>query len=237
MSKRMSFSFQFAFRIRIFTMVQHAYFCDDLSIEITGLIVSRGSLEISPSFLPEAPSSAGFLDICEPPHVWMSRRNGAANPGRHGVRIAREPCRESESRVRECHRSTSTWCTRIYYEQTRMRTRTRHASGQRAYVIIIAAHVVSRIFCPRIPFSILAKVVIGQPSCVCPAQNPHVQIRSTLRPISYFEIYISKKETRIIGFSQKILHSRSTSKPFKNLYFTKEIFEILKFRNKTLKEN
>lgn len=69
MSKRMSFSFQFAFRIRIFAIVQHVYSCDDLSIEITGLVVSRGSLEISPPFLPEAPSSAGFLDICEPSHV------------------------------------------------------------------------------------------------------------------------------------------------------------------------
>lgn len=36
-----------------------------------------------PLSLPGAPSSAGFLDICEPSHVWMSRRNGATNPELH----------------------------------------------------------------------------------------------------------------------------------------------------------
>lgn len=156
----------FLFRIRAFAIV-HAYSCGDLSIEIAGLVSPVDPSKFLPLSLLGAPSSAGFLDICEPPHVWMSRRNGAANPERHDVRVAREPCRESESHVRECHRSKSTWCTRIYYE----RTRTRHANerAQRAvpYVIIIAAHVANRIFRPRIPFSILAKVAaVLRTSCV-----------------------------------------------------------------------
>jgi len=146
-------------------------------------------------FLPLSftPSSAGFLDICEPPHVWMSRRNGAANPERHGARVAREPCRESESRVRECHRSKSTWCTRICYERTRTRIcEWADSAPRRAYVINVAAHVASGIFRPRIPFSILAKVAIRQPSCVRPAQNSRARIRSALRPIS-----ILKKKSEI----------------------------------------
>lgn len=113
------FSLQFAFRV-----------LSQFSMRIPAAIYRSRSPDSSspadpskflPLSLPGAPSSAGFLDICEPPHVWMSRRNGAANPERRGARVARELCRESESHVRECHRSTSTWCTRIYYERTRIR--------------------------------------------------------------------------------------------------------------------
>lgn len=78
----------------------------------------------------------------------------------------------------------------------RERERDMRTSGQRAapsaYVIIVAAHVVSRIFRPRIPFSILAKVATtGQSSCVRPAQNSRVQIALDAS-------FHSKKETRLI---------------------------------------
>lgn len=154
-------------QIRVFSQLPHGY-CPRRSID-------RDRSSMSPAdpskFLtrlslgtPGAPSSAGFLDICEPPHVWMSRRNGAANP----------ECRElHESRAEKVSlvyvnvtgqnppgvRGSTT--SKRGRERASGNERARRAGPSRAYAIIAAAHVTSRISRPRIPFSILAKVAAG----------------------------------------------------------------------------
>lgn len=47
----------------------YAYSCDDLLIEITSDSSPAHPSKFLPLSLPGVPSSAGFLDICEPPHV------------------------------------------------------------------------------------------------------------------------------------------------------------------------
>lgn len=118
--------------------------------------------------------SAGFLDICEPPHVWMSRRDGAANRERRAVRAN---CTRAEQRKWV----SCTWMSQVkihlvYADLLRVNANartcekraSRRAEPSRAHVIIAAAYVQVRIFRPRIPFfRILAKVALADPVLTC----------------------------------------------------------------------
>lgn len=154
------FSFQFALRIRIAFAIQYA------------CVFLRRSIDrrTRPSRIPR--NFSPFL--CPGSRVWLVFLTFVSRLTYECPVVTARPILSATARELHENRaekvSPCTWMSQVnihlvYADLLRANA---NATCERAYVIIVAAHVVSRIFRPRIPFSILAKVAttVLRTSCI-----------------------------------------------------------------------